>query len=51
MKKLVVRVVALVAMLFTIAAMTLWAQQRASVEQVKQRLIGSYKLISYTSYD
>jgi hypothetical protein len=27
------------------------AQQRSEVDRIKQQLIGSYKLISYTSYD
>ena len=49
--KLAARVLALIVMLSGIAAVTLWAQQRPSAEQVKQRLIGSYKLVSYTSFD
>ena len=49
--KLAARVLALIVMLPGIAAVTLWAQQRPSAEQVKQRLIGSYKLVSYTSFD
>jgi hypothetical protein len=49
--KLIARVFTLIVLLSGIAAVTLWAQQRPSAEQLKQRLIGSYKLISYTSYD
>jgi len=49
--KLVARVLALAFLLSGIAAASLWAQQRADAERVKQRLIGSYKLVSYTSYD
>src|SRR6188508_696271 len=49
--KLAARVLALIVMLSGMAAVTLWAQQRPSAEQVKQRLIGSYKLVSYTSFD
>lgn len=45
------RVFALMILVFGFAAMSLWAQQRADVERVRQRLIGSYKLISYVSYD
>ena len=33
------------------AALTLSAQQRQTEAQVKQKLIGSFKLVSYTNYD
>lgn len=49
--KLIARVLTLVVLMSGLAAVTLRAQQRQTAEQVKQRLIGSYKLISYTSYD
>lgn len=49
--KLIARVLALVVLSIGIAAVSLVAQQRADVERVKQRLVGSYKLVSYTSYD
>src|SRR5688572_2813981 len=51
MMKLVVRVSAGILLLSGIAAASLWAQQRADADRVRQRLIGSYKLISYTGYD
>ena len=50
--KLIARVLTLIVVLMSgIAAVTLWAGQRQTAEQVKQRLVGSYKLISYISYD
>jgi hypothetical protein len=45
------QIVVLLTLLFGMAAVSLWAQQRADVERVRQRLIGSYKLISYIGYD
>jgi hypothetical protein len=51
MKKWAGGVIALVVLLFGVTAVSGWAQQRADVERVRQRLIGSYKLISYISYD
>ena len=48
---LAARVLALVALLFGIAAASLVAQQRADAARVRQQLIGSYKLISYVTYD
>ena len=49
--KLVGRGIAVIVLLSGITAVSVWAQQRADVERVRQRLIGSYKLISYISYD
>jgi hypothetical protein len=43
--------VAIAALFPVIGVSTMWAQQRADAAAVKQQLIGSYKLISYTSYD
>jgi hypothetical protein len=45
------RAVAVVALLGCGVAATVVAQQRADVERVRKQLIGSYKLISYVSYD
>jgi hypothetical protein len=50
MMKLGFRAVALI-VLVSGAAVTLLAQPRADVERVRRQLIGSYKLISYVSYD
>jgi hypothetical protein len=50
MMKLGLRAVALIVLVIGAAA-ALTAQQRADVERVRQQLIGSYKLVSYTSYD
>src|ERR1700752_3810533 len=49
--KAIARVLALIVLLPGLAAVTLWGQQRQTAEQVKQKLIGSFKLVSYTSYD
>jgi hypothetical protein len=49
--KLAARVLALVALVLGIAAASLLAQQRADAARVRQQLIGTYKLISYVSYD
>jgi hypothetical protein len=49
--KLAVRALALVALLSGVAAASLMAQQRADAARVRQQLIGTYKLISYVSYD
>jgi len=49
--KLAARVLALVALLSGVAAASLMAQQRADAARVRQQLIGTYKLISYVSYD
>src|SRR5688572_30835180 len=51
MMKLAGRVFAVIVLLSGAAAVSVWAQQRADVERVRQRLIGSYKLISYVGYD
>jgi hypothetical protein len=51
MMKLAGRVIAVIVLLSGTAAVSVWAQQRAGVERVRQRLIGSYKLMSYVSFD
>ena len=45
------RLTVVVVLVVGVAAVSAWAQQRADAERVKQRLVGSYKLISYTSFD
>jgi hypothetical protein len=45
------RLTAVVLMLVGAAAASVWAQQQADAERVKQKLIGSYRLVSYTSFD
>ena len=45
------RWIAVVVVLAGVAAGSVWAEQPADAERVKQKLIGSYKLISYTSFD
>src|SRR5687767_12194849 len=49
--RLVARGVAVALVLSGVAAVAVQAQQRADVERVRQRLIGSYRLISYIGYD
>jgi hypothetical protein len=45
------RTVSLIVGATGLAAVSVSGQQPAEVERVRQRLIGSYKLISYTRYD
>jgi hypothetical protein len=45
------RVVALALLLLGAAEVSLPAQQRADAERVKQQFVGSYKLMSYVTYD
>jgi YD repeat-containing protein len=48
--KVVVQSIAVLSLLFG-AALVVGAQQRADAAHVRQQLVGSYKLISYVSYD
>src|SRR5262245_62608974 len=45
------RWIGVVVVLAGVAAGSAWAEQQADAERVKQKLIGSYRLISYTSFD
>ena len=45
------RVLTIIVLVCGIAALSVRAQQRADASRVKQQLVGSYKLISYVSYD
>jgi hypothetical protein len=49
--KMTARVITLVVLACGLAALTVRAQQSSDAGRVTQQLIGSYKLISYVSYD
>src|SRR5258708_25612399 len=49
--KMTARVIALVVLECALAALSVRAQQSPDAARVRQQLIGSYRLISYVSYD